>query len=71
MVLKPQDVFVTRKLVALGERPWSYVLLANELYMSGSEINAAVKRAVRARLLTPAVGRSQPPSPSSWPWRSS
>jgi hypothetical protein len=39
------------------------VLLANELHMSASEINAAVKRAARARLLTPPVGRSQPPRP--------
>jgi hypothetical protein len=51
MVLKPQDIFITLKLVALGNEPWSYVRLASELFMSASEINAGVKRALRAGLL--------------------
>lgn len=61
MILKPQDVFVTLKLVALGGQAWSYVRLANELFMSASEINAAVKRATRARLLAAPVSRSENP----------
>ncbi|GBE14542.1 hypothetical protein BMS3Abin14_00586 [bacterium BMS3Abin14] len=51
MVLKPQDIFITLKLVALGNESWSYVRLANELFMSASEINAGVKRSLRAGLL--------------------
>lgn len=61
MVLKPQDVFIVLKLVALGRRPWTYVQLANELFMSASEINAGVKRAVRARLAgLPPGGKGSP-----------
>jgi hypothetical protein len=63
MVLKPQDVVITLKLVALGQRPWSYMMLANELFMSASEINAGVKRAIKARLLAATSGRSQAPQP--------
>ncbi len=51
MILKPQDIFITLKLVALGNEPWSYVRLATELFMSASEINAGVKRSLRAGLL--------------------
>jgi hypothetical protein len=51
MILKPQDIFITLKLVALGNESWSYVRLANELFMSASEINAGVKRSLRAGLL--------------------
>jgi len=62
MILKPQDVFITLKLAALGQRPWSYIMLANELFMSASEINAGVKRATKARLLA-AASRSETPKP--------
>jgi len=55
MILKPQDILVALKLVALNGRPWSYVLLAHELSMSASEINAGVKRALRSRLLVQTV----------------
>jgi hypothetical protein len=50
MVLKPQDIFVMLKLVALNEAHWTYNRLAVELCMSPSEVHAAVKRALRARL---------------------
>lgn len=60
MILKPQDIVVVLKLVAIGQRPWSYVQLANELFMSASEINAGVKRALRARLLVKLGEGSQP-----------
>lgn len=63
MVLKPQDIVVVLKLVALQGKPWSYVQLANELSMSASEINAGVKRALRARLLVqPGEGKQPRPS---------
>jgi hypothetical protein len=51
MVLKPQDVLVILKLVALKQSEWSYNILALELGMSPSEVHAAVKRAIAARLV--------------------
>jgi len=53
MILKPQDVFIALKLLVLDQKPWSYVKLANELFMSASEINAGVKRCLQAGLLVP------------------
>jgi hypothetical protein len=49
-MLKPQDIFVLLKLVVMGSRPWSYAILAVELGMSPSQIHAAVKRALAAKL---------------------
>ncbi len=60
MVLKPQDVFIALKLLVLNKEPWSYVKLANELFMSASEINAGVKRGLQAKLLVPGVAGQQP-----------
>ena len=60
MSLKPQDVFVLLKLVALGREPWTYQRLAVELSISQSEAHAAVRRAVAAKLMsdaTTAAGR--------------
>ena len=51
MQLKPQDFLVALKLVAWGNRPWTYALLAQELGLSASEVHAAVKRGVQAGLL--------------------
>ena len=64
MVLKPQDVFIVLKLVALGRQPWTYIQLASELFMSASEINAGVKRAIRARLAGAAPGGKGNPLPN-------
>lgn len=50
MVLKPQDVLVLLKLVALHEKNWSYNKLAIELGMSPAEVHAAAKRAQAAQL---------------------
>lgn len=50
LALKPQDVLVLLKLVAIGERPWAYAGLARELGMSASEVHAGVRRAQAARL---------------------
>lgn len=55
MTLKPQDVFVLLKLVALGREPWTYQRLAVELSISQSEAHAAVRRAVSARLMSDAT----------------
>jgi hypothetical protein len=54
MILKPQDVVVLLKLVALGGQPWTFQRLAVELSLSQSEVHAGVKRAVAARLMTSA-----------------
>jgi hypothetical protein len=64
MVLKPQDVFVALKLVALGRQPWTYLQLAGALFMSASEINAGVKRGLRARLLGPPPNGKGNPRPN-------
>lgn len=50
VVLKPQDVLVVLKLVALGGQPWSYAWLAVQLGMSPSQLHSAVKRALAAQL---------------------
>ncbi len=50
MVLKPQDILVMLKLVALKEKPWSYAWLGVNLDMSVSQLHAAVKRALSAKL---------------------
>lgn len=50
MILKPQDVLVMLKLVALGQRPWSYSWLAEDLGMSPSQLHSAVRRALAAQL---------------------
>ncbi len=64
MNLKPQDILVVLKLVAIGDRSWSYVQLANELSMSASEINAGVKRCLAANLLLPDFVGGKNPKPA-------
>jgi hypothetical protein len=49
--LKPQDVCVLLKIVAMVRAPWSYSQLAYELGMSASEVHAGVKRASEASLM--------------------
>jgi len=50
MVLKPQDVLVVLKLLAIGQSSWSYASLAAQLGMSPSQLHSAVKRALAAQL---------------------
>lgn len=64
MNLKPQDILIVLKLIAMGGRPWSYVLLANELSMSASEINAGVKRCMSANLLVEDFIGGKKPKPA-------
>lgn len=56
MVLKPQDVLVMLKLVAIKKRVWTYNQLAAELFMSPSEVHAAVKRAMQVHLAASVQG---------------
>jgi hypothetical protein len=51
-MLKPQDILVALKLVALGTEKWTYASLAKSLGLSVSETHAAVKRGLESRLLT-------------------
>jgi len=50
MNLKPQDVLFLLKLVAQGKKSWSFNRIAVDLGMSPSEVHAAAKRAIAARL---------------------
>jgi hypothetical protein len=50
MILKPQDILVLLKLVALGRQPWAYAWLAVQLGMSPSQLHSAVQRALATRL---------------------
>jgi hypothetical protein len=51
MLLKPQDLLVSLKLVALGNERWTYARLAKELGLSVSESHAGVQRGLRSGLL--------------------
>jgi hypothetical protein len=51
MALKPQDVYVTLKIVAGKSGLTPYSQLAAELVMSASEVHASVKRAQASHLL--------------------
>ena len=61
MILKPQDVVVLLKLVAIGAEPWTFQRLAVELSISQSEVHAGVRRAVAARLMSDATTASGRP----------
>ncbi len=50
MILKPHDIYVLLKLVALGQAQWTYSQLGLDLGMSPSEVHAAIKRALGAGL---------------------
>jgi len=58
VILKPQDVALLLKLVALKDQPWTY--LAAALSISESQIHAAVHRAVAARLRVRAPRAGKP-----------
>ncbi len=60
MSVAPQDVLVLLKLVAMGQRAWSYNNLAIELGMSPSQAHSAVQRALSARLALRRNGRITP-----------
>ena len=50
MNLKPQDIYVMLKLVAIGKVKWAYNKLAVDLGMSPSQVHASIKRALKAQL---------------------
>jgi hypothetical protein len=61
MILKPQDVVVLAKLIALkGIDNWSQNSIAHNLCLSPSQINSAFKRLVAAKLITPYQSSGKP-----------
>ncbi len=60
MLLKPQDLLVALKLLALGDESWRYASLAESLDMGQGEVHSAVKRGLRAGLLVTDNSRSLP-----------
>lgn len=50
VTLKPQDILVLLKLVAVGHASWSYNGLSVEVGMSPSEVHAALKRSLSSGL---------------------
>jgi predicted transcriptional regulator len=55
--LKPQDVVVALKLVALGRAEWTQPELARALHLSVSEINHGLKRLAASHLFNPVERR--------------
>lgn len=60
MVLKPQDIVILLKLVAIGNGKWSFSSLSVDLHMSPSEIHAGVRRAIAAHLAIKISARATP-----------
>jgi hypothetical protein len=60
MNLKPQDVLFLLKLVAINSNYWTFNKLAYELGMSPSEVHAAAKRVLAARLARKEGDRIKP-----------
>ena len=56
--LRPQDIVVLLKIIVLGqETPWSQLTLANDLFMSQSEISQSIARSKYSGLLN-VLGKS-------------
>ncbi len=53
MILKPQDILISLKILVKTQQglKWSYSQIAGELCMSPSEVHSGVKRATEARLI--------------------
>ena len=60
MHLKSQDVLLLLKLVSIKNNDWSFNKIAIELGMSPSEVHAASKRAVKAKLAIKQEGQIRP-----------
>jgi len=62
MNLKPLDIYVVLKLIAIGDRHWSYNTLAVEIGLSPSEVHGAAKRLLKAGLALPNEARNLRPA---------
>jgi len=50
-IMRPQDIVVLLKIISLSENSWSQLVLADELFMSQSEISQCLSRSKYAGLL--------------------
>lgn len=50
-VMRPQDILVLLKIIAFGENSWSQLVLADQLFMSQSEISQCLSRSKFAGLI--------------------
>jgi hypothetical protein len=50
-VMRPQDILVLLKIVALGDQPWYHHNLADALFMSQSEVSLSLSRSRYAGLI--------------------
>lgn len=60
MNLKPQDIVFLLKLIAIGDKPWSFNKLALELSMSPSEVHGSAQRSLTCKLAINQDGRIVP-----------
>jgi DNA-binding Lrp family transcriptional regulator len=60
MNMRPQDVLVVLKLSSNDGWDRSYAALAEELGLSASEVHAAIRRLIEARLLDPETKKARP-----------
>ncbi len=60
MHLKSQDILFLLKLVSIKDNDWSFNKIAIDLGMSPSEVHAASKRAIKAKLASKKEGRIRP-----------
>lgn len=49
--MRPQDIAILLKIVALGDRPWTGAELAHALHLSPAEVSNSFKRSVLAGLI--------------------
>jgi len=59
-MLKPQDILLLLKLVAQGEKSWSYSQLALSIGLSPSEAHAAMRRSLGSQLASEAAEHPRP-----------
>lgn len=55
--MRPQDVVILLKIIAKGDQQWYSKDLAQELYVSGSEITGSLNRSLHVGLLDPSKKR--------------
>jgi hypothetical protein len=60
MILKPQDVVILLKLVAIKRADWSFSTLSVDLFMSPSEVHAGIRWAMTANLAVKTINRVTP-----------
>ena len=66
MILKPQDLLVSLKVLPNGNAKWNQRALAQSLGMSLSQVNGSLERAVKAGLMF--RGDSRNDSPNAFPY---